>query len=47
MSKEELVKFLKDNLKMFENATIFLEKYIEDLLNKKGQFRLSYDLWEE
>lgn len=40
-------KFLKDNLKMLENATIFLEKYIDDLLNKKGQFRLSYDLWEE
>ena len=40
-------KFLKDNLKMLENATIFLEKYIDDLLENKGKFRLSYDLWEE
>lgn len=39
--------FLKSNLKMLENGTIYLEKYIEDLLNKTGKFRLSYDLWEE
>ena len=40
-------KFIKDNLKILENATIFLEKYIDDLLENKGKFRLSYDLWEE
>lgn len=39
--------FLKDNLKMFENATLFLEKYVDDLLNNKGVLKLSYDLWEE
>lgn len=39
--------FLKSNLKMLENGTIYLEKYVEDLLNKTGKFRLSYDLWEE
>lgn len=39
--------FLKSNLKMLENATIFLEKYINDLFNKTGKFALSYDLWEE
>jgi len=39
--------FLKDNLKMLENASIFLEKYITDLFEGTGKFRLSYDLWEE
>lgn len=40
-------KFLKENLRMCENATIFLEKYIDDLFEEKGKFHLSYDLWEE
>ena len=40
-------KFLKDNLKMCEKAISFLEKYIDDLLENKGKFQLSYDLWEE
>ena len=40
-------KFLKDNLKMCENATVFLEKYIADLLEEKNKMQLSYDLWEE
>ena len=40
-------KFLKENLKMCENAIIFLEKYIDDLLEEKNDFKLSYDLWEE
>ena len=40
-------KFLKDNLKMCENAISFLEKYIDDLFGEKGKFQLSYDLWEE
>lgn len=40
-------KFLKENLKMCENAVVFLEKYIDDLLEGKNEFQLSYDLWEE
>ena len=40
-------KFLKENLKMCENAIVFLEKYIDDLLEEKNEFQLSYDLWEE
>ena len=40
-------KFLKENLKMCENAVVFLEKYIDDLLEEKNEFQLSYDLWEE
>ena len=39
-------KFLKDNLKMVEKATKFLEEYVEDLLENKGKMRVSYDLWE-
>ncbi len=39
--------FLKDTLKMCENATIFLEKYIDDILNETFKFQKSYDLWEE
>ena len=32
---------------MCENAIGFLEKYIDDLFENKGNFQLSYDLWEE
>lgn len=39
--------FLKDTLRMCENATTFLEKYIEDILENKNKFQKSYDLWEE
>ena len=39
-------KFLKDNLKMCEKATKYLEKYIEDLLEEKNKMPVSYDLWE-
>lgn len=39
-------KFLKDNLKMLENAIKFLEKYWEDIVSNKNEFRPSYDLWE-
>jgi len=39
--------FLKSNLKMLENAIIFLEKYVNDLFNNTGKFGPSYDLWEE
>lgn len=40
-------KFLNENLRMFENASMFLEKYIEDVLQNKNQMQKSYDLWEE
>lgn len=39
--------FLKDNLQMFERAIIFLEKYIDDILQDINQMQKSYDLWEE
>ena len=41
------VKFLKDNLKMCEKATKFLEKYLKDVLTNQQQMQLSYDIWEE
>jgi len=31
---------------MIENATKFLEKYIEDIKAEKNEMRVSYDLWE-
>ena len=40
-------KFLKDTLKMCENATEYLEKYVIDIIENKNEFKLSYDLWEE
>lgn len=39
--------FLKNNLKMCENAIAYLQKYVDDILNQKGNFLPSYDLWEE
>ncbi len=39
--------FLNENLKMFENAIMFLEKYIDDIFQNKNQMQKSYDLWEE
>ena len=39
--------FLKETLQMCENAIAFLESYITDTLEEKGQMKLSYDLWEE
>lgn len=40
------VKFLKDNLKMLEKASKFLQEYIEDIINKTNKMHVSYDLWE-
>ncbi len=40
------IKFLKDNLKMVENALSFLEKYIDDILSNEHKLHVSYDLWE-
>ena len=39
--------FLKNNLKMCENAINYLQKYVYDVINGKGEFITSYDLWEE
>ncbi|MBO5479267.1 MAG: hypothetical protein J6A04_06250 [Clostridia bacterium] len=40
------VKFLKDNLKMLEKASKFLQKYVEDVIEEKNEMHISYDLWE-
>ena len=39
-------KFLKDNLKMVEKAVKFLQKYVEDVMEKENKIHVSYDLWE-
>lgn len=39
--------FLKNNLKMCENAIAYLQKYVDDVIGEKGKFIKSYDLWEE
>lgn len=41
------LKFLKDTLKMCENATKYLKKYVQNLLDGKEESYKSYDLWEE
>ncbi len=41
------LKFLKDTLKMCENATKYLKKYIQNVLDGKDEEYKSYDLWEE
>ena len=45
--KNKNIKFLKDTLKMCENAIDFLDKYVTDVLEEKYELRKSYDLWEE
>ena len=45
--KTKDIKFLKDVLKMCDNAVGFLEKYVTDLLEENGKMHPSYDLWEE
>ena len=40
-------KFLKDVLKICENAIVFLEKYVDNMMNNEDKFKMSYDLWEE
>lgn len=41
------LKFLKDTLKMCENATKYLKKYIQKVLDGIDEVYKSYDLWEE
>ena len=39
-------KFLKDNLKMCEKAVVYLEKYVDNVL-EGNEIQPSYDIWEE
>ncbi len=41
------IKFLKDTLKMCENAIKYLKKYIDNVLEGKEEEYKSYDIWEE
>ena len=41
------INFLKNNLKMYENAITFLQNYIDNLFENKETMPKSYDLWEE
>lgn len=45
--KTKNIKFLKDTLKMCENAMEFIEKYVNDILDEKFEMAKTYDLWEE
>lgn len=45
--KTKNVKFLKDTIKMCENAIDFIDKYVVDVLDDKFEMKKSYDLWEE
>ena len=40
-------KFLKDTLRMSENAIKYLKKYVQNVLDGKEEEYKSYDLWEE
>jgi oligosaccharide amylase len=39
-------KFLKDNFKMIEKATTYLQKYVEKIIKNERIYPESYDLWE-
>lgn len=45
--KTKNMQFLKDNIRMCEKAVDYLIKYVNDIFEEKGEFVLSYDLWEE
>lgn len=45
--KTKNIKFLKDTIKMCENAIDFIDKYVKDILDEKFVMKKSYDLWEE
>ena len=40
------LKFIKDNFKMLEKATRYLEQYMDKILKNEKLDRTSYDLWE-
>jgi oligosaccharide amylase len=40
------LKFVKDNFKMMEKASKFLQTYVEDVIEEKNTMHVSYDLWE-
>lgn len=40
------LKFIKDNFKMLEKATKYLEQYMDKILKNEKLDRTSYDLWE-
>lgn len=41
------ITFLKENVRMLEDAVGFLIEYIDDVINEKNKLKKSYDLWEE
>ena len=45
--KTKNIKFLKDTLKMCENAMEYLEKYLNNIFEGENIAPKSYDLWEE
>lgn len=45
--KTKNVKFLKDCLKMCDNAMDFIDRYVDDVLSERFELQKSYDLWEE
>lgn len=40
------LKFIKDNFKMLEKATKYLEQYMDKILKNEKLDKMSYDLWE-
>ena len=40
------LKFIKDNFKMMEKASKYLQKYVDKILNNEKLEKTSYDLWE-
>ena len=40
------IKFIKENFKMLEKASKYLQKYIDNVLNDVEPEKISYDLWE-
>jgi oligosaccharide amylase len=44
--KTKNIKFIRDNFKMLEKASKFLQKYVEDVTLEENKIHVSYDLWE-
>lgn len=43
---ENNINFIKENIKMCEKATKFLEKYIDNIITDNKKMQPTYDLWE-